>query len=108
MISLSCTPWLTCDPFVTTLVLTERIWWEQGSGEVKLEVQSLSHGVCLPAIRLTERGQITKITIEAIACGIDIEIADRMAAAAQKALKKVLLRANKAVTDILVMLASNI
>lgn len=80
---------------MTSLVLIKRIWWVQGGGEVKLEVQSLSHGVCLPAIQLIKRGKVAKIAIEAIACGrIDIEIANRMAAAAQKALKQVLLLGN--------------
>lgn len=62
----------------------------QGGGVVSLNVAPLAAGACLPPLQLTQRGQVESVSIEAIAFGrIDVPVAQRMAAAAEQALKKV-------------------
>ena len=57
---------------------------------VSLQAAGLPSGACLPPVRLTERGRVTSVMIEAIACGrVGVAVAERMAAAADQALKKV-------------------
>ncbi len=57
---------------------------------VLVKVAGLSAGACLPPVQLTERGRVTFVSVEAIVCGgINVTVAERMAAAAEKALKKV-------------------
>ncbi len=56
----------------------------------------LAAGACLPPVQVTDRGAVTSISIEAIACGrIDVPLAERMASAAEKTLKKVTLKDGK-------------
>jgi RNA 3'-terminal phosphate cyclase len=62
----------------------------QGGGVVDVEVNALPQGTCLQPVRLTERGAVTTVSIEAIACGkLGREAAERMAVVAQRVLRQV-------------------
>lgn len=66
-----------------------KLWMLQGGGVVALKAAPLPAGKCMPPLQLKERGQVTSIFIEAIAFGrLDVPVAERMAAAAEKTLKK--------------------
>lgn len=65
--------------------LLRRGFFPRGQGQVILSVQRLPPGACLPAIDLTERGEITGIVIQAFTAGRLVPtIGDRLAAAAHK------------------------
>ncbi|EFN53149.1 hypothetical protein CHLNCDRAFT_136921 [Chlorella variabilis] len=68
--------------------LLRRGFFPRGQGQVILSVQRLPPGACLPAIDLTERGEITGIVIQAFTAGRLVPtIGDRLAAAAHKEVK---------------------
>lgn len=57
----------------------------QGGGIVHLTAHALAQGSTLPAIDLTERGEVTRIEIHAFAAGRVVPtVAERLAAAAEK------------------------
>lgn len=66
-----------------------RGFFPQGGGVVDVEVNALPQGTCLQPVRLTERGAVTTVSIEAIACGkLGREAAERMAVVAQRVLRQ--------------------
>lgn len=68
-----------------------RGFFPRGGGRVELGVHALATGRCLPAVQLTERGKVLRVTIRAFAAGaVKIATAERMARAAQIILKKVI------------------
>lgn len=68
--------------------LERRGFFPKGQGHVALTVQALPPGACLPAIDLTERGEITGITVWAFTAGRLVPtIGERLAVAAQKEIK---------------------
>lgn len=67
------------------MALVRRGFFPKGQGQVALTVQRLPAGACLPAIDLTERGEITGIAIRAFTAGkLAPAIGERLAAAALK------------------------
>jgi RNA 3'-terminal phosphate cyclase (ATP) len=65
--------------------LVRRGFFPKGQGQVVLTVQRLPAGACLPAIDLTDRGEITSIAIRAFTAGKLVPaIGERLAAAALK------------------------
>lgn len=63
--------------------------YPKGGGVVTLQTAPLPAGKCMPPLQLTQRGRVISVYIEAIAFGrIDVPVAERMAAAAAKSLKK--------------------
>ena len=70
------------------MALVRRGFFPKGQGQVVLTVQRLPAGGCLPAIDLTERGEITGIGIRAFTAGKLLPaIGERLAAAALKGKK---------------------
>lgn len=62
-----------------------RGFFPKGQGHVTLAVERLAPGACLPALDLTQRGEVTSITIRAFTAGRLVPtIGERLAAAAQK------------------------
>ena len=65
--------------------LLRRGFFPRGQGQVQLTVQRLAPGACLPAIDITERGEVTCIAIRAFTAGRVVPtVGERLAAAAQK------------------------
>ena len=76
---------------VLGLQLERRGFYPKGGGHAVLRVQSLAPGSSLPAFDLTERGDVTSITVSAFQAGpMKPDVAERMASAAEAALRKVL------------------
>ena len=60
----------------------------QGGGEVLLSASSLRRGACLPAIDLTERGEVASVRICAFAAGkVPAAAAEQMVAAGERAVR---------------------
>ncbi len=71
--------------------LERRGFYPRGGGHATLRIQSLAPGCSLPAFNLTERGDVTGITISAFQAGpMKPDVAERMASAAEAALREVL------------------
>lgn len=65
--------------------LVRRGFFPRGQGQVRLTVARLPPGGCLPALDLTERGEISGIAIRAFTAGRVVPaVGERLAAAAQK------------------------
>lgn len=65
-------------------------FYPKGGGRAALTVHSLEPGSALPAINLTERGDVTSISVSAFQAGnMNPNVADRMASAAEAALREV-------------------
>lgn len=72
--------------------LERRGFYPKGGGHAVLRVQSLAPGSSLPAFDLTERGDVTSITVSAFQAGpMKPDVAERIASAAEAALRKVLI-----------------
>eukprot|EP00884_Botryococcus_braunii_P013331 jgi/Botrbrau1/2199/Bobra.101_2s0030.1 len=71
------------------LQVERRGFFPKGGGRVRLRVQSLEAGTCLPPLRLTDRGDITRIEISAFTAGrIPPAAAQHMLTAAQSVLNE--------------------
>ncbi|GAB4823380.1 hypothetical protein N2152v2_010426 [Parachlorella kessleri] len=70
------------------LQLERRGFFPKGGGVVHLSVPALPGGATLPPIDLTERGEVTRISIHAFSAGCVLPtVAERLAAAAEKEVK---------------------
>jgi hypothetical protein len=57
----------------------------QGGGQVDMTVGCLQPGLCIPPVKLTERGDIVLILIRAFTAGrVGVAVGERMAAAAER------------------------
>ncbi len=70
--------------------LERRGFFPKGGGRAALTVCSLASGSSLKAFDLTDRGEVTSITVSAFQAGkMNSDVAERMASAAAAALQKV-------------------
>ena len=71
--------------------LHRRGFFPKGGGRAELTVHSLEQGTPLQAINLTDRGDITSITVSVFQAGLmKPDVAQRMASAAEATLQKVM------------------
>ena len=71
--------------------LHRRGFFPKGGGRAELTVHSLELGTSLQAFDLTDRGDITSITVSAFQAGLmKPDVAQRMASAAEATLQKVM------------------
>ncbi|PRW59938.1 RNA 3 -terminal phosphate cyclase [Chlorella sorokiniana] len=69
-----------------TMQLVRRGFFPRGQGQVQLTVERLPPGACLPAINLTERGEIVSLAIRAFTAGRVVpSVGERLVDAARKA-----------------------
>ena len=68
-----------------SLQLVRRGFFPRGQGQVQLTAERLAPGACLPAIDLTDRGEIVAVAIRAFTAGRVVpSVGERMADAALK------------------------
>lgn len=71
-----------------SLQLVRRGFFPRGQGQVQLTAERLAPGACLPAIDLTDRGEIVAIAVRAFTAGRVVpSVGERMADVALKAIK---------------------